>query len=66
MLNFKHDYNIENPKREEICNIFVQIHNKGIKKVVENVSIKLFYADMLSDGTYPDLPKDFWTSYIDF
>ncbi len=49
-----------NPKREEICNIFVQIHNKGIAKSAENVSVKLFYADMLPDGTYPDLPKDFW------
>jgi len=55
-----------NPNREEICNIFVQIHNKGIAKNVENASIKLFYANMRPDGTYPELPETFWNSYTTY
>ena len=53
----------KNPKRGDICNVFVQIHNRGIKSIVNNVTIKLFYASMSKDGKYPQLPVDFWTSF---
>ena len=52
-----------NPKRGDICNVYVQIHDRGIKSMVENVIIKLFYASMSKDGKYPQLPADFWTSF---
>jgi len=52
-----------NPKRNETCNLFVQIHNKGITRVVKEASVKLFYANPLPNGEYPDLPENFWTSY---
>jgi photosystem II stability/assembly factor-like uncharacterized protein len=53
-----------NPKRGDICNIYVQVHNKGIKPIVENATIRLFYAKTLRNGKYPELPKDFWASTI--
>jgi hypothetical protein len=52
----------KNPRNDDFCNIYVQIHDRGIKSVVEYVSIKLFYASMSEDSKYPELPKDFWTS----
>jgi hypothetical protein len=52
-----------NPKLGHICNIYVQIHNRGIIPVVENVIVKLFYASKSTGGVYPKLPKDFWTSF---
>jgi hypothetical protein len=52
-----------NPKRNAACNIFVQIHNKGITSIVKEASVKLFYANPLPNGEYPDLPENFWTSY---
>jgi hypothetical protein len=52
-----------NPKRGDICNVYVQIHNRGIGSIVNNASIKLFYASMSKQGKYPQLPADFWTSY---
>ena len=41
-----------------------RVHNRGIKPIVEGVTIRLFYANMKTDGTYPDLPKDFWASVL--
>lgn len=52
-----------NPKRGDVCNVYVQIHDRGIKSAVENVRIKLFYASKSRDGKYPQLPTDFWTSF---
>jgi photosystem II stability/assembly factor-like uncharacterized protein len=51
-----------NPRRMYMCNVYVQIHNRGIKPIVQDATINLFYANMSKDGKYPDLPKDFWTS----
>ena len=42
-----------------MCNIFVQIHNKGIAKVVQKVSVKLFYANMPPDGTVSRITERF-------
>jgi hypothetical protein len=53
----------KNPKRGDISNVYVQIHDRGIKPIVENVTVKLFYASMSKDGKYPQLPTDFWTSF---
>jgi hypothetical protein len=62
-IKFESRLQHRNPKSGDICNIYVQIHNRGIKSMVENVTIKLFYASMAYDGTYPQLPADFWTSF---
>lgn len=31
--------------------------------MVKDVVVKLFYANLLGNGKYPDLPQDFWTSF---
>jgi hypothetical protein len=61
-VKFENRLQHRNPKRGDMCNIYVQIHDRGIKPIVEHVTIRLFYANMLAEGKYPELPKDFWTS----
>jgi hypothetical protein len=62
-VKFENRLQHRNPKRGDVCNIYVQIHNRGIKPRAEGVTIRLFYANMSNDGEYPKLPKDFWTSF---
>ena len=62
-VKFENRLQHRNPKRGDMCNIYVQVHDRGIKPIVEGVTIKLFYANMLAEGKYPELPKDFWTSF---
>jgi len=51
--------------RDTWSNIYVQIHNRGIKPVVNNVQIKLFYANQQENkGQYHELDKNFWTSNL--
>jgi hypothetical protein len=51
-----------NPRRGDICNVYVQVHNRGIRLLVESVSIRLFYAYKSADKKYPSLPDNFWIS----
>jgi hypothetical protein len=62
-VKFENRLQHRNPKRGDVCNIYVQVHDRGIKPIVEGVTIRLFYANMSVDGTYPELPADFWTSF---
>ena len=52
-----------NPKRATWSNLYVQLHNRGIQPLVKGVVVKLFYANLLENGKYPELPQDFWTSF---
>ena len=45
-------------------NIYVQIHHRGIKPIVNDVMIKLFYANQDKKEKYPQLDMNFWTSNI--
>jgi hypothetical protein len=60
-VKFEHRLQNRNPKRGRWCNIYVQIHDRGIQPIVKDVIVKLCYANL--NGTYPDLPPDFWTSF---
>jgi len=51
-----------NPRTKNVCNVYVQVHNRGIKPIVENVTIKMFYAYKSAQDKYPPLPDDLWTS----
>jgi hypothetical protein len=51
-----------NTRTKNVCNVYVQVHNRGIKPIVENVTIKMFYAYKSAQDKYPPLPDDFWTS----
>ena len=62
-VKFEHRLQHRNPKRGRWCNIYVQIHDRGIQPVVKDVIVKLFYANVLENTQYPDLPQDFWTSF---
>jgi hypothetical protein len=61
-VKFESKLQHRNPKRGDICNIYVQIHDRGIKPEVKDVSIRLFYASISKNKKYPLLPTDFWTS----
>jgi hypothetical protein len=62
-VKFENRLQHRNPKRGDICNIYVQVHDRGIKPRVEGITINLFYANMLAEGKYPELQKDFWISF---
>lgn len=62
-VKFENRLQHRNPKRGDIRNIYVQVHDRGIKPIVEGITIKLFYANMLAEGKYPELQKDFWIPF---
>ena len=39
-------------------------HDRGIQLVVNDVVVKLFYATILENGKYPDLPPDFGLHFL--
>jgi photosystem II stability/assembly factor-like uncharacterized protein len=62
-VKFENGLQHRNPKQGDMCNIYVQVHDRGIKPTVGGITIRLFYAKMSAvDGTYPKLPKDFWNT----
>jgi hypothetical protein len=50
--------------RDTWSNIYVQIHHRGIKPLVNNVKLRLFYANQDKKGKYPILDTNFWTSNL--
>lgn len=52
----------KNLRPGDFCILYVQIHNRGIRQMVEEVSVRLFYANKRKDGTYPNLSASIWRS----
>jgi photosystem II stability/assembly factor-like uncharacterized protein len=50
----------ENPQRNRIVRVFVQVHNRGINPAI-NVAVKAFFV--ASAVTLPSLPPGFWSSF---
>jgi len=50
----------ENPQRNRVARVFVQVHNRGISPAA-NVAVKVFFA--ASAVALPNLPAGFWIGF---
>jgi len=50
----------ENPQRNRVARVFVQVHNRGISPAA-NVAVKVFFA--ASAVAVPNLPAGFWIGF---
>lgn len=49
-----------NPKAP--ARVYLQVHNRGPDEAT-NVVVRVYWATPAADGSYPDLPADFWSQY---
>lgn len=49
-----------NPKAP--ARVYLQVHNRGPDEAT-NVVARVYWAAQAADGSYPDLPADFWSQY---
>lgn len=49
-----------NPKAP--ASVYLQVHNRGPDEAA-NVVARVYWAAQAADGSYPDLPVDFWSQY---
>jgi len=49
-----------NPKAP--ARVYVQVHNRGPDEAT-NVVVRVYWAAQAAEGSYPDLPADFWSQY---
>jgi hypothetical protein len=67
-VKFEAELYHRDPEQGHVSRVYVQVHNRGIKSAGKEVTVKLFYANAIGNGSdgsikYPDLPPDFWTSF---
>ena len=56
------DHRPPNPKAP--ARVYLQVHNRGPDEAT-NVVARVYWAAQAADGSYPDLPADFWSQYPD-
>jgi hypothetical protein len=54
------DHRRPNPKVP--ARVYLQVHNRGPDEAT-NVVVRIYWAAQAADGSYPDLPADFWSQY---
>jgi len=54
------DHRAPNPKAP--ARVYLQVHNRGPDEAT-NVVARVYYAAPAADGSYPDLPANFWSQY---